>query len=727
MQEKDDDEFLKELMGLDSQLNVDEPTVQQREQWHARLRHYHRSSGHPTNRSLARLLKEAGRPEWQVKMALELKCDACDAAKPGGSASGQVPPASTAALPEAWTHIGVDVGEFPCPEHQCKVKFLLVMDLATKLRKVIHLFTFPFEEARNETGEQVVEALATGWLADKPKPQHCIFDAAHSFESKTVVDFLGEMNICAGYTPEKEPWAHGIVERAMAEIKDTAQVLVLDNPGFRPELALQLSASANNGVEVVKGYTPIQWAYGKAPDVPLEELAKEASGPEAVESHQDQYSKLVDGRLQAEKIARQVRARRALSKLSNSTVRQPVRVFNPGDLVKVWRKAWPQEAYRGSRGGLKRSIKPHWIGPGKVVLQETRPGAVEGDPRRHLTWVVVGTSLFRCSTHSVRLATDRERLAHELAGGEGISGRRDLTELLQNRHYTDISEQIPEQTETEAESLLPEAPNSTTVLRPAHRAVGKRSVPMVADERRDATGLDERHPKASRSAASQPPKNESEAYEIPPSLRADTSQPIPEEEEDMEDEPVGTSLDATSRGSKRPFTTSAGDEEQPSKASMRGTSDGSQQQAATGSGNETAGDSDMDGLRAHMETTFKDYDYELFTQVLEEEKELDCMVMEFDLNFTSNRQKKKFLRNPELFLVGKMRSTEVNYKKLTRAQQHLFDMAKAKEVSQFVQNQAVRRAQEQEQHEAWDSGRILKARWVLTWKPIPEDEQAEAV
>ena len=204
-----------------------------------------------------------------------------------------------------------------------------------------------------------------------------------------------------------------------------------------------------------------------------------------------------------------------------------------------------------------------------MVLQETRPGAVEGDPRRHLTWVVVGTSLFRCSTHSVRLATDRERLAHELAGGEGITGRQDLTEILQKRHYTDISEQIPEQTETEAESLLPEAPNSTTVLRPAHRAVGKRSVPMVADERRDATGLDERHHKTSRSAASQPPKNESEAYEIPPSLRADTSQPIPEEEEDMEDEPVGTSLDATSRGSKRPFTTSAGDEEQPSRTSMR--------------------------------------------------------------------------------------------------------------------------------------------------------------
>ena len=74
-------------------------------------------------------------------------------------------------------------------------------------------------------------------------------------------EFLQGLDICPGYTPEKEPWAHGIVERAMAEIKDTAQILILDSPGFRPELALQLSASANNGVEVVKGYTPIQWKF----------------------------------------------------------------------------------------------------------------------------------------------------------------------------------------------------------------------------------------------------------------------------------------------------------------------------------------------------------------------------------------------------------------------------------------------------------------------------------
>ena len=121
--------------------SVENPTTAERESWAVKLLHYHRAAGHPSNRSLARLVETAGRPGWQVEMALDLKCDACAASRPGGMASGQIPPASVAPLPEAWTHVGIDVGEWPVPRHGVKIKFLLMVDLATKLKRLslIHI------------------------------------------------------------------------------------------------------------------------------------------------------------------------------------------------------------------------------------------------------------------------------------------------------------------------------------------------------------------------------------------------------------------------------------------------------------------------------------------------------------------------------------------------------------------------------------------------------------
>ena len=63
-------------------------------------------------------------------------------------------------------------------------------------------------------------------------------------------------------------------------------------------------------------------------------------------------------------------------------------------------------------------------------------------------------------------------------------------------------------------------------------------------------------------------------------------------------------------------------------------------------------------------------------------QEIDCgYVMEFDLNFTSNRQRKMFMRNPQAYLVKKVSGAEVCYRKLNAEDRKLFDNAKASEVS----------------------------------------------
>ena len=102
-------------------------------------------------------------------------------------------------------------------------------------------------------------------------------------------------------------------------------------------------------------------------------------------------------------------------------------------------------------------------------------------------------------------------------------------------------------------------------------------------------------------------------------------------------------------------------------------------------------------------------------------------VFEIELDFTSNRQRKQFQRNPEMFLAKKLNSSEVHWKNLNQEERRLMNNAKGGEVSSFLKTQAVRRCLTyEEQQEAQQSDRVLRARWVLVWKPVPEEDRAQA-
>ena len=106
----------------------------------------------------------------------------------------------------------------------------------------------------------------------------------------------------------------------------------------------------------------------------------------------------------------------------------------------------------------------------------------------------------------------------------------------------------------------------------------------------------------------------------------------------------------------------------------------------------------------------------------------DFLKIEFDVPApSSNRQRKQLERNPTLYLVKKMKDSEVVLARLSDAERALFSRAKAKEVDSFIRNEAVRKCENQAEIEAaYGSNRIVKARWVLTWKLVPPEDQKEA-
>ena len=75
-----------------------------------------------------------------------------------------------------------------------------------------------------------------------------------------------------------------------------------------------------------------------------------------------------------------------------------------------------------------------------------------------------------------------------------------------------------------------------------------------------------------------------------------------------------------------------------------------------------------------------------------------------------------------------MRDSEVNIIRLPPRERELFVRAKMKEVGSFISNEAVRRCLDNEEvKKAYDTQRIVRARWVLTWKPVPPEDREQAL
>ena len=438
-------------------------TKEEYQKWQAQIAKFHKAAGHPTNRNLAKIIKDAGHPDWKIEEARKFYCPSCESLRPGGISSGQVPPASTHSQFQAWEAVTVDSAEWIPPGKKKKVKFLLFMDVATKLRAAHVLYHCDFLEMRAESGGDFIKAFSERWLSMFPRPRVLILDSAKSFMSEQTSEFLTDLQILVHYVAEKEPWANGVIEAAVQDVKHTASAIYLEAMDVDLTVTLNMAISALNATEFTAGYSAHQWAFG-ASHQPTDEdrMAFELVDPKS------DFARLVTCRQRAEEIARQAKAKRTLTKLNNTSVRQPLRQFSPLDLVKVWRKVWPKEQHAGPRGGFKKSGRPHWIGPGRVLFQEALPHQRHGEERIHVVWVLIGSQLLRCSVHSVRPVTETERFQHEISTEEDFTQWRSLKDVLPRREYTDLTEQAPNADEKELPNL-PSSPDPTTMVTPHRR------------------------------------------------------------------------------------------------------------------------------------------------------------------------------------------------------------------------------------------------------------------
>ncbi|OLP94791.1 Copia protein [Symbiodinium microadriaticum] len=645
------------------------------QKWQAQIAKFHKAAGHPTNRNLAKIIKDAGHPEWKIEEARKFYCPSCESLRPGGISSGQVPPASTHSQFQAWEAVTVDSAEWIPPGKKKKVKFLLFMDVATKLRAAHVLYHCDFLEMRAESGGDFIKAFSERWLSMFPRPRVLILDSARSFMSEQTSEFLTDLQILVHYVAEKEPWANGVIEAAVQDVKHTASAIYLEAMDVDLTVTLNMAISALNATEFTAGYSAHQWAFG-ASHQPTDEdrMALELVDPKS------DFARLVTCRQRAEEIARQAKAKRTLTKLNNTSVRQPLRQFSPLDLVKVWRKVWPKEQHAGPRGGFKKSGRPHWIGPGRVLFQEALPHQRHGEERMHVVWVLVGSQLLRCSVHSVRPVTETERFQHEISTEEDFTQWRSLKDVLPRKEYTDLTEQAPNADEKELPNL-PSSPDPTTMVTP-HRRLRQKVTYRPGE------------------------------YQQQPVAERLQRQDV---EEDMNQPEPATSSSATPSTILLPVPTDVNEYLEPEMKRAR----------VDESGNIM--DYDLHWVQElEAEPTTQEPNNDIFT-VMEDVNEF--LKIEFDIpTVWSNRQKKMFERHPVAYMVKKMRDSEVSLSRLSPAERQLFIRAKAKEVDSFIKNDAVRKCMDDKEiREAYESQRIVKARWVLTWKLVPPEDRDEAL
>ena len=126
----------------------------------ARIGQLHKAGGHCRMRNIARVLKDAGKPVWLANRCLQYKCPTCEKMKLGDQL---IPKTSTYEIPQAWEAVSADVAEVLCPGQAVKIKFVLYIDIATKLAVTEVLYAYPATQSRAESAEVLCSSFARSW------------------------------------------------------------------------------------------------------------------------------------------------------------------------------------------------------------------------------------------------------------------------------------------------------------------------------------------------------------------------------------------------------------------------------------------------------------------------------------------------------------------------------------------------------------------------------------
>ena len=430
----------------------------------------HSATGHGSLKSMVDMLKRRNADPQVIQLAQEFRCSICAEKK-------QVQPrhlSSLEVLPPKWHTISADSGHWKHPTSHEHIQFMLIIDEGSRFRvaKVLSKGSKQQPDAA-----ACLSYIREGWSQYFGMPRTLRLDPAGAFRGQAVVDFCDREGIYLDNAPADAHWQIGICEQAVKGAKTVLEKLCTEDSGLKPEDALAMAISVFNQRDHIRGFSPVQHAFGRSPDhtgrlvSPSHDIPDELIIASATQEFEDS-ARL---RAEAEKAHAEWSAAQKISRAINSKAR-PRFPYQPGDLVYFWRS---QVSGQGrNQPGSKRGL---FLGPARILATESRREQDGALRPGSAVWCVRGRQLVKCSPEQLRPASDREELLDALARDNGELQTpwtfTKLSEELGGNQFLDVTNEIPSEQEwVRAQDVEAEAPP------PRFRFRGKRAAPEPVDE-----------------------------------------------------------------------------------------------------------------------------------------------------------------------------------------------------------------------------------------------------
>ena len=618
----------------------------------------HNNLGHPTPERLAQHLSAAGAAPHVVAACKEFVCDACvESAQP----SLQRP--SKLHDPTEFNDIvGVD-GFFWRGSGGFQAYVVHAIDESS----CFHLG----RRTKSRHGTEVMAMLRETWMSWAGPPKHLYLDPAGELRSQDFLTALQELNIIS----TSEAWQRGRIERHGDVVKEMLSRVDGENPLSSLEMFDQVLCQcfhAKNSLSRHKGYAPEQLVLGKSLRIPASLTSDENLSAHGLAGSEDLDSERFRASLELRSQVRKAfhdadnheAIRRSLLRRSRP-LRGP---YLPGQWLLYWVK----------RSSPNRMSAGRWHGPARVL-------STEGSS---IVWLRHGTRTVRAPPEYLRPASLREwnQLTHP-----------DQSQVLPQRDSGGGSQVINlEGLPLPPRDRLAPAPLSgrTTGETSAPASTAARPVPAPLEP--DVTGAEARPVSRPASEGASDGLTQPE-QELTPQESHLSGQPEPLV---FDDAPSGENIDLPDDAddglcAEHPIMLAQTVLDEP--ADLWDTF-----HFEPGSCREP-----QDMLLAEDELPWHEHpripsDEEVFyLEVLLKPKDVTKWLQE---------------SNPEQMIqvaaAAKRSRAEVSLKRLSPAERTMFETAKEKELSCWVQTNAIRRILRSK----LNPEQILRSRWVLTWK-----------
>ena len=375
---------------------------EQRKNIFQNLRKIHTATGHCSNQHLKASLKKRGATDAVLRCVDHFSCDVCTERRRPDPRS----PSTLQEIVPKWHTLQCDAFSWNHPETGEKWQFMLGIDEGSRLRVGKLLFQ---HQSRTPSAQDFMEYYEGNWFPNFGKPQLLRLDPAGCFRSKALDQYLAEREIEVSHIPAEAHWQISLAERSIQSIKDVMHALVMEQPSMTASEAFSRAIWASNHRDQYHGYSPLQHAFGRAPDElgrlgenKLREAPILTENGVSAEFGVDAKAMYVAEQAFLESQAKE-RIRRA--ELAGSRV---MKQFSPGDLVFVWRRMTPKsDGNRHFKGG-------RFVGPYRVLATETRTDQDHQLHASHVIWLYRGGQLVKAAPQQLRPASSREEAWQEV-------------------------------------------------------------------------------------------------------------------------------------------------------------------------------------------------------------------------------------------------------------------------------------------------------------------------